>query len=358
VTLENFKKSQSKIIPQKMAIHDDDTSSRKLWIVQETPDGGRRASKVHHLVWSETPDAANKLAVAFWGQFDKRWMDGLDNIDGSSTEPGQCYQGFACVDCGAGSVFLSVEQVDTDPWFLGTNALKKALKSRRLDCGTDGAKGDAARRLLASRLQGYISVAKQKPEEKGAGASVGLTSSPSSSSSSSSSAVGGAATSSIDVASPEQPEPKKIKLDCFSKLATDLGCPPDCYLVAVLHDELTFHVVSKAEKKVLRSLFMPWVFFKEDGTTVGTAKPDVENIYNDAYLQDARLSGDTYLILKQFVLAHCISSDGFVDLEDWEEFTAEGLDGVPPHLDWMEAVNSNSDSRVFGDIRTAVRKIS
>ena len=251
-----------------------------------------------------TPDAANKLAVAFWGQFDKRWMDGLDNIDGSSTEPGQCYQGFACVDCGAGSVFLSVEQVDTDPWFLGTNALKKALKSRRLDCGTDGAKGDAARRLLASRLQGYISVAKQKPEEKGAGASVGLTSSPSSSSSSSSSAVGGAATSSIDVASPEQPEPKKVKLDCFSKLAADLGCPPDCYLVAVLHDELTFHVVSKAEKKVLRSLFMPWVFFKEDGTTVGTAKPDVENIYNDAYLQDARLSGDTYLILKQFVLAH------------------------------------------------------
>ena len=337
------------------ALHDIEESSRKLWAVQEMPDGGRRATKVHHLVWSETPEAANKLAVAFWGQFDKRWMDSMDNVDGASTAAGECYQGFACIDCGAGSVSLYVDPVDTNPWFLGTNAIKKALKSRRLDCSTDGAKGDAARRLLADRLESYISAPNQK-KEKDCGASVD-DGTVASSSSSSTSAAGSAIASSIDVASPEPPASKKMKVaeaskdGCFSKLAADLHCPADCYLVITMHDELSFTVISKTEKKPLRGVFMQWIF--QEGT--GCAKPDVENIYNIVCLQDGTLSEGAFCILKQFIVAHMISSVGMLDYDyGWEEFCAE-RDGVPPHLDWMEEVHYQS--RVFGH-ETAVRKIS
>lgn len=146
------------------ALHDADLTSQTLWVVEEIPNGGKKPTKVHHLVWSDTPDAANRLAVAFWGQFDKSSMDNMNNIDGAATKKGECYQGFACVGYGSASVFLSVNEVKANPWSLGTNAIKKALKSRGLDTSTNGTKGKDANQLLGQRLNSYITAAPVESE--------------------------------------------------------------------------------------------------------------------------------------------------------------------------------------------------
>ena len=168
------------------SVHDADPTSSTLWKVEEIPNGGKKPAKIHHLVWSDTPDAANRLAVAFWGQYDKSSMDNMDNVDGNATKSGECYQGFACVAYGSASVSLFVDSVHHNPWCLGTNAIKKALKSRGLDTSTNGTKGDAAKQLLGTRLKGYISAAPSEVESE-------------------------VATSSIEVESQEPPPAKKMK---------------------------------------------------------------------------------------------------------------------------------------------------
>jgi len=146
-----------------MAVHDYDPSSKSLWYVELMPDGGRGSSKFEHFVWSDTPDEANKLGVQVWSQFDPREMDSTSNIDGSATEKGECYQGFACIECGAGSMSVFVNSAGENPYMFGSNNLKRILKSRGLDISTpSGVKGNAAKQIHGDRLLEYLSPPSKK----------------------------------------------------------------------------------------------------------------------------------------------------------------------------------------------------
>eukprot|EP00618_Florenciella_parvula_P018746 CAMPEP_0119499912 /NCGR_PEP_ID=MMETSP1344-20130328/22223_1 /TAXON_ID=236787 /ORGANISM="Florenciella parvula, Strain CCMP2471" /LENGTH=226 /DNA_ID=CAMNT_0007535957 /DNA_START=27 /DNA_END=707 /DNA_ORIENTATION=+ len=143
-----------------MSVINAEPASRTLWTVSMMYGGGR-TTKIEHAVWSDTPDAANQLAIKQWARFDKQWMDNCDNVDGSATKPGEAYQGFACIECGADSLMINVDTVVyhepnmTGVYTLGTNLLKKVLKSRGIDTSTAGLKGNAAKNALADRLKGY-----------------------------------------------------------------------------------------------------------------------------------------------------------------------------------------------------------
>eukprot|EP00972_Heterocapsa_arctica_P084373 12428792-Heterocapsa_arctica.AAC.1 len=69
------------------------------------------------LLWDDTPQRANSLAVETWGAWnDPMWgpgggIDSADNLRGEKTRPGQCYKGSACIGIGQASVNTSVNQV-------------------------------------------------------------------------------------------------------------------------------------------------------------------------------------------------------------------------------------------------------
>ena len=37
-------------------------------------------------MWSNTPDAANKIALSYWARYDDASMDCVDNVSGKSTK--------------------------------------------------------------------------------------------------------------------------------------------------------------------------------------------------------------------------------------------------------------------------------
>eukprot|EP01047_Picozoa_sp_COSAG01_P014860 COSAG01_NODE_733_length_13988_cov_1136.208150_11_plen_146_part_01 len=106
------------------------------------------------VVWSNTPDTANKLAQAVWNEHDLSTADCCQNINGKNTKKGDTYSGFACLGWGSSSLNVQVDSVvgaggSSACHTFGVNQLKRILKSRGL-CAT----GD--KQKLAAALKAYL----------------------------------------------------------------------------------------------------------------------------------------------------------------------------------------------------------
>lgn len=131
----------------------EDPSSSCLWVVTRAYTNEKDEAIAG--VWSDTPDTANARALRLWYEYNPDWMDCQDNVDGSRTEKGECYQGFSCVDVGSASVMIYVSKYEGYMGF-GIQALKRILKSRNISIDHKGLKGKAAKDLLRKRLDTHI----------------------------------------------------------------------------------------------------------------------------------------------------------------------------------------------------------
>jgi hypothetical protein len=136
-----------------IAVNQDPTSS-KLWIVSRLYSGEEKEEHAG-AYWDQSPDVANTYAMSLWKEFSPQWMDSQDNVDGADTKKGEPYQSFSCVDCGADSLSINVDEYHISCG-LGIRALKAILKCRGLSIDVDGRKGKQAKQLLQDRLDAYM----------------------------------------------------------------------------------------------------------------------------------------------------------------------------------------------------------
>jgi hypothetical protein len=105
---------------------------------------------IYGAYWSDHgPDPVNQIAIELWPAFGSpKYRDDEDNVDGSKTLPGKCYQGSACLDVGSRFLSLSVRRVESygELRFFQSSLLKKVVASRGVLVQADEDKGDWIRR--------------------------------------------------------------------------------------------------------------------------------------------------------------------------------------------------------------------
>ena len=124
-------------MPSQANVETDD-GSNTCWAVVEMWNSNLKKTKQTSFHWGASPTDANKAGVArFLPYVVQGGCWDADNIDGSKTEAGETYTGFANVLHGSASLMVTVEKLDGDSMYrLGKNSLKCLLKSRNL--GTTG----------------------------------------------------------------------------------------------------------------------------------------------------------------------------------------------------------------------------
>lgn len=138
---------------------DVDPSSRTLWAVVVCHNG-EAPLVVEALVFSDTPAAANAIAVRYWQRFDRGKMVDDINVDGKLTADGDAYSGQACVD-DERTVNVSVGSVHSHPRRLGAKTVQMVMEARGIYRG-EGEKE------TGERLREYL-VGPPEREEMGRG---------------------------------------------------------------------------------------------------------------------------------------------------------------------------------------------
>eukprot|EP00984_Skeletonema_dohrnii_P019454 scaffold9295_cov75-Skeletonema_dohrnii-CCMP3373.AAC.5 len=104
---------------------------KSLYVIL-TDDNGRdfkAPPKPYGVFWSaEGPGPVNNIAIELWPKFGSvKSRDSEENIDGELTEPGECYDGFACLNYGQRALSMYVNKVEVDHERTFMNLCRKGL---------------------------------------------------------------------------------------------------------------------------------------------------------------------------------------------------------------------------------------
>jgi hypothetical protein len=111
---------------------DAPANTPKTLYVILTDDNGRdfqALPKPYGLFWSaEGPGPVNNIAIELWPKFGSaKFRDCEHNIDGELTKPGECYDGFACLNLGQTALSVKVDKVNVDDGRLFMDLYRKGL---------------------------------------------------------------------------------------------------------------------------------------------------------------------------------------------------------------------------------------
>ena len=134
----------------------------KLYGIQWIWNGGRKM-ETKICVWADKPEPVNEIAIKKWTELSG--LDTEDNVDGKNTKPGECYEGFACIEDGQGSLMISVSEIK-NPSMLSTTMLKKVLESRNLKNVAKGLKGGEAKQHLEKTLDKLLDSTSDEEKEE------------------------------------------------------------------------------------------------------------------------------------------------------------------------------------------------
>ncbi|KAL7494176.1 hypothetical protein ACHAWT_002899 [Skeletonema menzelii] len=76
----------------------------------------RAPPKPYGVFWSAVgPGPVNNIAIELWAKFGSvKGRDSEHNINGKDTQPGECYDGFACLNYGQTALSMFVRKVEVD----------------------------------------------------------------------------------------------------------------------------------------------------------------------------------------------------------------------------------------------------
>jgi hypothetical protein len=141
-----------------LSLNNQNVCKSFLYVIEydDNPRDFSARPKVYGAYWSDHPDPVNKIAIDLWPAFGSpQFRDDEDNIDGSQTKSGQCYQGSACLGVGSRFLSLSVRRITScgqlRRGFFKSALLQKVLSSRGV-ATDDGDEDDWIRRAEEARI--------------------------------------------------------------------------------------------------------------------------------------------------------------------------------------------------------------